>query len=142
MADTDPKANRSGTADPETDRKTALHVNNPGLSTLSPKVARGHKKAALTKAIGGLRKYVSERDIDSVETQLNKLKLVFNDFDLAHDLYNDTLTEETDITESETYYEKVIETYSSAVTDANRWLSGDPDDTGSVYNDARDTDFR
>ena len=142
MADSDPMANRSGTVDLETDIKPMFHVNNPARSALSPKVARGHKKAALTKAIGGLRKYVSERDLDSVETQLQKLKLVFNDFDLAHDLYNDTLTEETDITESETYYEKVIETYSNAVTEANKWLSGDPDDTGSVYNDARDTDLQ
>ena len=69
----------------------------------SPSVVRGHKKAALMKAIGGLRKSVSERDINATQAQLSKLKLVFNDFDAAHGAYCDTLTELTDIAQSEAY---------------------------------------
>ena len=57
-------------------------------SMASPeKIARGHKKASLTKAIGALRRSIAEKDTGKVNSNLTKIKTVFSVFAEANEVY-------------------------------------------------------
>ena len=93
-------------------------------SMASPeKIARGHKKASLTKAIGALRRSIAEKDTGKVNSNLTKIKTVFSVFAEANDVYDNTLDDEDAILASEAYFTEAEQGYINAVLDANKWLS-------------------
>ena len=93
-------------------------------SMASPeKIARGHKKASLTKAIGALRRSIAEKDTGKVNSNLTKIKTVFSVFAEANDVYDNTLDDEDAVLASAAYFTEAKQGYINAVLDANKWLS-------------------
>ena len=106
-----------------------------GIGMAPPdKAPRGHRKASLTKGIGALRRFMAEQDKGKVESQLMRLKELFDEFDKVHDDYHKTLAEEQDIFDSEKYFSQAEQTYTAAVSEGHEWLArklGKPVDTGA-----------
>ena len=75
------------------------------------KIKRGHKKAAFTKSINKLRRAVGLKDDSTVPELLIIIEREFDAFQLAHQEYHETLTEENAIEESEHYFELLDESY-------------------------------
>ena len=73
------------------------------------KIKRGHKKAAFTKSIYKLRRAVGLKDDSTVPELLIIIEREFDAFQLAHQEYHETLTEENAIEESEHYFELLDE---------------------------------
>ena len=88
----------------------------------TPKQVRGDKKRIVTMGIGALRRYQSQRDIAKVKTQLTKLETDFVNFEYAHTDCHDLLTDEWEITTSDSYYDETEESYINSVDKANDWL--------------------
>ena len=106
-----------------------------GIGMAPPdKAPRGHRKASLTKGIGALRRFMAEQDKGKVESQLMRLKELFDEFDKVHDDYHKALAEEQDIFDSEEYFSQAEQTYIAAVSEGHEWLArklGKPVDTGA-----------
>ena len=73
------------------------------------KIKRGHKKAAFTKSINKLRRAVCLKDDSIIPDLLMVIQQEFDSFQLAHDEYHETLTEEAFIEESDQYFELLDE---------------------------------
>ena len=90
---------------------------------VSNKTIRRTRKANLTKGIGALRRLIGERDSDGVSSQLAKLKVLFEKFEQAHDIYNETFADENDIQTSADYFSAAEGTYINEITNAHDWIS-------------------
>ena len=79
------------------------------------KIKRGHKKAAFTKSINKLRRAVGLKDDSTIPELLIVIEREFDAFQLAHQEYHETLTEEDSIEKSEQYFELLDESYVAAI---------------------------
>ena len=79
------------------------------------KIKRGHKKAAFTKSINKLRRAVGLKDDSTIPELLIVIEREFDEFQLAHQEYHETLTEEDSIEKSEQYFELLDESYVAAI---------------------------
>ena len=86
------------------------------------KVARGHKKGPLTRAMNDIGRYVVEEDKEEVVKLIDDLKVKLRTFEQAHDEYHNQLTEEVDIADSEKYYYDVQAQYIDVIKGAKQWL--------------------
>ena len=75
------------------------------------KIKPGYKKAAFTKSINNLRRAVCLNDGSIIPELLMVIQREFDEFQLAHDEYHETLTEEASIEESEQFFELLDESY-------------------------------
>ena len=91
--------------------------------TMAEKTNRGTRRANLTKGTGALRRYIAEQDRDGVKFQLDKLKVLFTIFEQVHDIYHQTLADESDIATSAEYFSSAEGTYIEEVANAHKWLS-------------------
>ena len=106
-----------GAEDPSTKLK-AVAVD-PGAKL---KILRRQRKAAITRHLGAVTRYMAERNVDAVKTRLATLSKSFSDLEDAHDLYHSTLEDDDKIMESEDWFADVEATYASSVNKANVWL--------------------
>ena len=88
------------------------------------KIKRGHKKAAFTKSINKLRRAVYLKDDSIIPDLLMIIQQEFDSFQLAHDEYHETLTEEAFIEESEQYFELLDESYVVALKELGSYREG------------------
>ena len=79
------------------------------------KIKRGQKKAAFTKSINKLRRAVGLKDDSTIPELLIVIEREFDAFQLAHQEYHETLTEEDSIEKSEQYFELLDESYVAAI---------------------------
>ena len=83
---------------------------------------RGTAKGIVTKAAKALRRHVSERNVDAIRLQLDKIKNAFINFENKHDIYHATLASPKDIEESDSYFDTIDEEYIEVVDHANNFL--------------------
>ena len=83
--------------------------------TMADKTSRGRRKASLTKGTGALKRCIAEQDRDGVNSQLDKLKVLFTLFEQTHDSYHETLADEDDIDISAEYFCAAERTYRSSI---------------------------
>ena len=79
------------------------------------KIKRRHKRAAFTKSMNKLRRPVSLNNDCIIPGLLIATQRDFDAFQLAHDEYHDTLTEDIGISESERYFKELDNAYSAAL---------------------------
>ena len=75
-----------------------------------------------------------EQDKGKVNSQLMKLKELFDEFDKVHEDFHKAMAEEQDIFDSEEYFSQAEQTYTAAVSEGCEWLArklGKPADTGA-----------
>ena len=90
-------------ADNETDKKPTP----PADPVLPATVTRGHKKAQLTRAVGGICRLMAENSSAEVLTaHLAAVKTAFHNFEAAHDNVCMELTDEQEIEKNEQYFSK------------------------------------
>ena len=94
-----------------------------GTAATALRATRGTRKASVTKMVRNLNRYVAERNAKAVSSQLTLIQKAFENFDMAHDNYHSTLTNDKDIDESDCYYDEIVNNYICAMDNANRWLS-------------------
>ncbi len=87
------------------------------------KKARRTRKSSLTREIGNIERFIAEENKDEVSTRVKLLMVKFSDFEEAHEVYHDALIEESEIDESEAYFEDVLDKYIQILTCAKKWLS-------------------
>ena len=90
---------------------------------MAEKMSMIRREYNLTRGTGALKRGVAERDRDVVNSQLDKLKVLFRLFEQTHDLYDQTLANEDDIDNSTEYFCAAERTYIEAVSDAHTFLS-------------------
>jgi hypothetical protein len=83
---------------------------------------RKQRKAAVTRELGNISRFIAEEDIDEVKSREQKLKDTFKRFELSHDAYHETLEDENEIDESEQYYYEAQNVYIKAIKDMKAWL--------------------
>ena len=83
---------------------------------------RGTAKGRVTKAIRTLNREISAFDHDAVEKQIETLRSAFEDFEVVHDAHHESLTVETDIRDSDAYFNEIEQDYIAVVSKANKWL--------------------
>ena len=81
----------------------ALDMKEPA-DMAQVKSIRRQRKAAVTRTLGSLAKYQSDRDIESVKDRLDIVKQQFDNLEYAHDFYNDHLESEAEIVKSESWF--------------------------------------
>ncbi|KAJ8043465.1 hypothetical protein HOLleu_10558 [Holothuria leucospilota] len=79
------------------------------------KTARSSAKRAVTKEVNYIRQCIAEDDMDDIDDHVIVLKDLFKKFTLAHDRYHETLTQETDIDESDNYFSEKQRDYISVL---------------------------
>ena len=68
------------------------------------KTTRTTAKRAVTRDINLIRQAVAEGDTVSLSERVAKLKDVFKAFNVCHEEYHNTLTDDSDIEESDMYF--------------------------------------
>ena len=89
------------------------------------KATRKARKGLVTKEINAAERYMAEDDIEEVKSRFDNIKKTFKEFEQSHERYHETVTEETDIDESEDYFYKMQKEYVRAVTSIKAWLVSD-----------------
>ena len=79
------------------------------------KAARTSAKRTVTRQINLIKQLVAEGDVINVDDDVIKLKEFFKKFTQTHNEYSDTLTEDEDIDESDTYFYHLQSDYISAL---------------------------
>ena len=80
---------------------------------------RSTYKALVTKSSCTLSHLISEGDINHIEKHGVMMKAWFHSFDEASESYLETLTDETDITDAESYYDAVYDDYMDQLDSLN-----------------------
>jgi hypothetical protein len=86
------------------------------------KAIRKQRKAAITRELNSVKRYIAEEDEDEIKGRLHKLKTAFVDFEASHEAYHKTLTEEKEQDESDQYLYDVQDSYINGVMEAKKWL--------------------
>ena len=86
------------------------------------KAIRKQRKAAVTRELNNITRFIAEEDIDEVKSREQKLKDTFKRFELSHDAYHETLQDENEIDQSEQYYYDAQNVYIRAIKDMKTWL--------------------
>jgi hypothetical protein len=86
------------------------------------KKARTARKAAVTKAINSVKRYVAEEEKGLVKTNLETLVGKFKDFEISHEAYHELLKSDDEIEASDTYLYAVQDEYVSALNFGKQWL--------------------
>ena len=87
-----------------------------------PKIIRRQKKAAVTRHLGTLERLIAEEDIELVRTKLKQLKVSFGEFEMSHDTYHDSLSDEEEIAESERWFKEAEKAYIDGIKSAKAWI--------------------
>ena len=83
---------------------------------------QGTLKGKLTKSMNTLKRYVSELDLEKVNSQLLIVKANFYDFEEYHEKYHATLKQDSEISASDTYFENVEDEYCTVLDSANGFI--------------------
>jgi hypothetical protein len=86
----------------------------------SLKAARTTAKRAATRAINRVSQSLAECSPE-LSGHIDTLKQVFKDFTLAHSVYHDTLTDDAEIDESDSYFFQVQRAYIAVLKEANKF---------------------
>jgi len=86
------------------------------------KTTRGTKKSAVTRAVNAIGRFVAERDKAKVLEEMEKAKTAFAEFEDVHYRYHNTLKDEEDIDQNDSYFDAAQSNYVDAVKKAQKWL--------------------
>ena len=98
------------------------HTDDSQKADVSIKVVRRQRKAAVTRCLGTIKRFIVQRKPGSVRDTLIKLEEAFGRLEEAHDLYHNGLTSEDDIEESEHWFMLAENEYIKGVESANEYL--------------------
>ena len=70
--------------------------------------SRTSKRTQVTKKVNELRRLVVDDSHSEVIDKFDLVKGVFHEFIVAHNLYHDELTDESDVLASDKYFEEVM----------------------------------
>ena len=87
--------------------------------------ARQTKKSLLTRKTNELRRLVAEDSRSLVIEKYDAIKAVFSDFVKAHDSYHSLLTEESDLTVSDAYYDDVEIKYIEGLNGVSNYIKSE-----------------
>ena len=85
-------------------------------------VTRWQRKAAITRHLGSLSRHIAEGKTKLIHERLDKIQASFTEFEQINNAYLTTLTEESDLDESEAWFAEIEGRYIAGVTSANDWL--------------------
>ena len=86
------------------------------------KLVRRQRKAAVTRMINNVERFIVEDDINEVKSRTERLKECFKNFEESHDKYHAQLNGDDAIEESDQYFFDVQNNYISAMTKIKAWL--------------------
>lgn len=88
------------------------------------KIMRGHKKGAVTRSMNSLERYVVEEDVSAVNDTIQTLMTTFKVFEGVCERYRASLTESSEIDESDEYFAKAQSEYIRSLRNAKDWVKG------------------
>ena len=88
-----------------------------------PRVIRRQRKAAITRHLGAMERYIAEDDVNEVIARLHSIKVSFDDFERAHDVYHGSLESDDEMIESELWFSEVETRYTQGVGAARSWVN-------------------
>lgn len=90
---------------------------------------RRSKKAAVTRIINKIKRYVAEEDKSEVKANTDVLIAKFKEFEVTHEHYNASLEADEEVEASDTYFYSVQDEYIATLNLAKDWLRGEADVT-------------
>ena len=90
---------------------------------MDKKQKRTTSKAVLTRKVNELRRLVAEDDKEVVEAKYTAIRAVFREFEEAHDLYHDTLTDDQEVTDSQTLFDTQEAWYTVEMEKVRKYLA-------------------
>ena len=101
---------------------TSQAVGEGSSAAVNLPVTRRQRKAAITRHLGSLSRHIAEGKTKLIHERLDKMQASFTEFEQINDAYLATLTEESDLDESEAWFAEIEGRYIAGVTSANDWL--------------------
>ena len=92
------------------------------MSEADLKIKRRQGKAAITRHLRDLSRYVTEEDRDKVVSKLEKLRASYITFEEVHTEYHDLLTEDKDLDNSDKWMDNVTSNYNAGIKKARDFL--------------------
>lgn len=106
---------------------------------MTEKSKRGSAKSAVTREINNIRRFIAEDDTEAVEECLPKVKALFKDFESAHTIFHDALSDDTELDESDLYYYEVQNNYIECLMSTKSWLKRDQNTVKQEHPDDNST---
>ena len=93
------------------------------------KTIRRQRKSVVSRHVNALKRFIVEENKAEVTSRREKLMKSFNEFEMAHEVYHDTLEDQDAIEKSDKFSFEVQDTYIAALKSATDWIRsvGDPD---------------
>ena len=86
------------------------------------KVARGRRKATVTRLLGTIERLIAEKKVELVKSNLAKVNAAFDDLETSQDSYNDLLEDEQLLSESEIWFQNAQQEYVTRIKPVLDWL--------------------
>ena len=96
------------------------------------RVDRGRRKAAVTKGINSLVRYMAEDNVDMVNEKRDKLIKDFAEFEQVHESYYALLEEEAECDTEDGYFYTVHNSYITVLNDVKDWRKSIETDNQSI----------
>ena len=85
-------------------------------------VTRRQQKAAITRHLGSLSRHIADGKTKLIHERLATMQASFSEFEQINDAYIATLTDESDLDESDAWFAEIEGRYLAGVTSAREWL--------------------
>ena len=93
-----------------------------GIDMDKARISRRNWKGAVTRHLGNLERHMADDDVEALSDRLQKIKVTYEQFEVAHYMYHDMLKDDKDYDESELWFDKVRQNYIQQVAAARKWL--------------------